>query len=126
MDIGSLKLVDSEDTGQQIVPNVARMVTEAKVRMASDRARKASQAKAKMMMAKERAKVASGKHARHLKGIAITVGNVVTWKEIVSQKPRPRVVKATVLSVSVNPRQVDHETLRLADMFCAVLVWKPL
>ena len=30
------------------------------------------------MMAKERAKVASGKHARHLKGNAITVGNGAT------------------------------------------------
>ena len=36
--------------------------------------------KEKLMMAKEKAKVASGKHARHLKGIAITVGNGVTWK----------------------------------------------
>ena len=60
-------LVDSEDIGQQSVPNVARMVKEAKVRMAMDRARKASQAKGKLMMAKEKAKVASGKHARHLK-----------------------------------------------------------
>ena len=45
-----------------------------------------------------KAKVASGKHARHLKGIAITVGNGVTEKRIVSQKPRPRVVKAKVLA----------------------------
>ena len=73
-------LVDSEDIGEQIVPNVARMVKEAKVKMAGDRARKASQARGKLMMAKEKAKVASGKHARHLKGIAITVGNGVTWK----------------------------------------------
>ena len=59
-------------------------------------ARKASQAKGKLMMAKEKAKVASGEHARHLNGIAITVGSGVTWKRIVSlwPKPRPRVVKA--------------------------------
>ena len=36
-------LVDSEDIGEQSVPNVARMVKEAKVRMAGDRARKACQ-----------------------------------------------------------------------------------
>ena len=40
-------LVDSEDIGQQIVPNVARMVKEGKVRMARDGARRASQAKGK-------------------------------------------------------------------------------
>ena len=68
-------ILDSEGIGQQIVPNIARMVKEAKVRMARDRARKASQAKGKLMMAKEKAKAASGKHARHLKGIAIIVGN---------------------------------------------------
>ena len=61
--------------------NVARVVKEAKARMARDGARKASQAKGKLMMAKEKAKVASGKHARHVKGIAITVGNGVTWKK---------------------------------------------
>ena len=70
------------------------------------------------MMAKERAKVASGKHARHVKGIGITVGNGVTWKRIVSQKPRPRVVKAKVLAVSMNRRQVDQKTLQLADLVC--------
>ena len=60
-------IVDSEDIGQQSVPNVARMVKEAKVRMTRDRARKASQAKGKLMIGKEKAQVASGKHARHLK-----------------------------------------------------------
>ena len=74
----------------EIVPNVARMVKEAKVRMARNRARKASQAKGKLMIAKEEAKVASGKHARHLKGISITVGNAVTWKRIVSQKVKAK------------------------------------
>ena len=108
------------DIGQQSVPNVARMFKEAKVRMAMDRARKASQAKAKMMMAKEKAKVASGKHAKHLMGIAITVGNGVTWKRIASrwQKPRPR-VKAKVPTVSMS--QVDQKTLQLADLVCARL-----
>ena len=47
-------IVDSEDIGQQSVQNVARIVKEAKVRMARDRARRASQAKGKLMMAKER------------------------------------------------------------------------
>ena len=65
-------IVDSDVIGQQIVPNVARVVKEAKVRMARDGTRKASQAKGKLMMTKEKAKVASGKYARHLKGIAIT------------------------------------------------------
>ena len=32
------------------------------------------------MMAKEKAKEASGKHAKHLMGTAITVGNGDTWK----------------------------------------------
>ena len=114
-------IVDSEVIGQQIVPNVARMDKEAKVRMARERARKASQAKGKLLMAKEKAKVASGKHARHLKGIAITVGNGVTWKRIFSQKPRPRVVKAKVRAVSMNPRQVDQKTLLLAGLVCARL-----
>ena len=62
-----------------------------------------------------------GKHARHMKGIAITVGNGVTWKRIVSQKPRPRVAKAEVLAVSMNPRQVDQKTLQLADLVGARL-----
>ena len=58
-------IVDREVIGRQVVPNVARV-------MARDRARKANQAKAKMRMAKEKAKVASGKHAKHLMGTAIT------------------------------------------------------
>ena len=74
-------IVDSEDIAQQSVPIVAIMVKEAKVRMARDRARNASQAKGKLMMAKEKAKVASGKHAWHLKGIAINVGNEVTGEK---------------------------------------------
>ena len=68
-------LVDSEDMGSRASQNVTRMVKEAKERMALDRARKASQAKGKLMMAKKNAKVVSGKHARHLKCIANTVGN---------------------------------------------------
>ena len=109
--------MDSEDIGQQSVPNVARRVKEAKVRMARDRARKASQAKGKLMMAKEKAKVASGKHAKHLRRVAITVGNGVTWKRIASrwQKPRPRVVKAKVRAVLM---QVGQKTLQLADLVC--------
>ena len=59
---------DAMDIGQPSVPNVARMVREARVMIARDRARKASEAKGKLMMAKEKAKVASGKHARYLKG----------------------------------------------------------
>ena len=43
-------LVDSEDIGQQSVPNVARMVKEAKVRMARDRARKGKPGKGKTEM----------------------------------------------------------------------------
>ena len=66
-------IVDREVIGRQVVPNVARMVKEARVMMAWDRARKASQAKAKHMMAKEKAKVASGLHAKHLIGTASTV-----------------------------------------------------
>ena len=60
--------------------------------MARDRARKASQAKGKLMIArrKGKSKVTNGKHARHLKGIAITVGNGVTWKRIVSQKAKTK------------------------------------
>ena len=104
-------IVDREVIGRQVVPNVARVV--ARVTMARDRARMASQAKGKLMMAKEKA---SGKHAKHLMGTAITVGNGVTWKRIVSQKPRPRVAKAEVLAVSMNPRQVDQKTLQLADL----------
>ena len=83
--------------------------------------KKGKSGKGKLLKAKERAKVASGKHARHLKGIALTVGHGVTWKRIVSQKPRPRVVKAKVLAVSMNPRQVDQKTLQLADLVCARL-----
>ena len=58
-------VVVSDIIGQQIVPNVARMVKEANMRVARDGARKASQAKGKLMMTKEEAKVACGKHARH-------------------------------------------------------------
>ena len=66
-------IVDREVIGRQVVPNVARVV--ARVMMARDRARKASEAKANMMMAKEKVMVASGKHAKHLIGTAITVRN---------------------------------------------------
>ena len=67
-------IVDKDVIGRQAVPNVARV-------MARDRARNASQAKAKLMMAKDKAKVASCKHAKHLMGTAITVGNGDTWKK---------------------------------------------
>ena len=46
------------------------------------------------MMAKEKAKVTSGKHAKHLMGTAITVGNGDTWKKTVSSNPRASVAKA--------------------------------
>ena len=90
--------------------------------MARDKARKANQAKGKLMVArrKAKAKATSGKHARHLNGIAITVGNGVTWNRIVSQKPRPR-VKAKVLVVSMNLKQMDQKTLQLVDLVCARL-----
>ena len=72
------------------------------------------------MTAKEKAKVLSGKHARHLKGIAITVGNGVTWKRIVSQRPMPRVVKAKVLAVSMKRRQVDQKNTSVGGFgFCS-------
>ena len=80
-------IVDRETIRRQVVPNVARVM------MARDRARKASQAKAKMTMTKEKAKVASGKHAKHLMGIAIIVGNGDTWKRILSSNPRASVAK---------------------------------
>ena len=64
----SFALVDSD------LPNGARLVREAKVMMARERARKASQTKARPTKAKEKAKVASGKHERYLKGTAISVG----------------------------------------------------
>ena len=86
--------------------------------MARDSARKASQAKAKMMMAKEKAKVASGKHAKHLMGTAITVGNGDTWKRIVSSNPRARVAKAKVQAVLMNLRKMDQRTLQLVDSVC--------
>ena len=65
--------------------------------------------------------VASGKHARHLTGTAITVGNGDTWKRIVSPNPRPRVVKAKVLAGSMNPRKMDQKTLQLTDLVCSRL-----
>ena len=108
---------DSEVIGRQVVPNVARVV--ARVMMARDRARKASQAKAKMMMAKEKAKVASGKHAKHFMGTAITVGNGDTWKRTVSSNLRARVAKAKVQAVLMNLRKMDQRTLQLADSVCA-------
>ena len=98
-------IVDSEVIGRQVVPNVARV-------MARDRARKASQAKAKLMMAKEKAKVASGKHAKHLMGTAITVGNGDTWN------PRASAAKAKVQAVLMNLRKMDQRTLQLADSDC--------
>ena len=131
MEIGSLNgrksvvaILDSEVIEQHIVPNVARMGQGGKGEDGKGRCKKkTSQAKGKLMMAKERAKVASGKHARHSKGIAITVGNGVTWKRIVSrwQKSRPRVVEAKVLAISMNPRPMDQNTRLLADLVCARL-----
>ena len=109
MDIGSLNGQKGvcrncrEVIGRQGVPNVARVV--ARVMMARDRARKASQAKAKLMMAKEKAKVASGEHAKHLMDTAITVGTGDTWKRIVSSSPRARVAEAKVHAVLMNLRK---------------------
>ena len=87
-----------------------------------DGKRRANQVKGKLMMArrKAKAKVTSGKHARHLKGIAIKFGSGVTWRRIVSQKPRPR-VKAKVWAISMNLKQVDQKTFQLADLICARL-----
>ena len=110
-------IVDREVIGWQIVLNVARVV--ARVMMARDRTRKASQAKAKNDDAKEKAKVASGKHRKHLMGAAITVGNGDTWKRIVSPNPRARVAKAEVQAVLMNLRKMDQRTLQLADSVCA-------
>ena len=127
MDTGSLNgkvfvaIADTEGIGQQSAPNVARVVKEAKVRMARDRARRANQAKGKLMMARRKAKVTNGKHARHLKDIAITVGNGVTWKRIVSQKPKP-MVKAKVRVASMNLKRVHQKSLQLGRI-CCVLVW---
>ena len=106
--------MDSEVIGRQVVPNVARVV-----KVARDRARKASHAKAKMMMAKEKEQVASGKHPKQLMGTAITVGNGDTWKRIVSPNPRARVAKAKVQAVLMNLRKMDQRTLQLADLVCA-------
>ena len=107
-------IVDSEAIGRQVVPNVARVV-----KVARDRARKASQAKAKMMMAKEKAEVASGKHAKHLMGTAIIVGNGDTWKSIILPNTRARVAKAKEQAVLMNLRKMDQRTLQLADSVCA-------
>ena len=85
-------IVDGKVIGRQVVPNVASVV--ARVMMARDRARKASQEKSKLMMAKEKAKVASGNHAKHLMDTAITVGNGDTWKRTVSLNPRASLAKA--------------------------------
>ena len=104
-------IMDREVIGRQVVPNVM---------MARDRARKASQAKAKMMITKEKAKVASGKHAKHLMGTAITVGNGDTWKRTVSPNPRARVAKAKVQAVLMNLRKMDQRTIWF------VLISKPL
>ena len=109
-------IVDREVIGRQVVPNVARVVARV---MARDRARKAGQAKAKMMMVKEKAKVASGKHAKHLMGTAMTVGNGDTWKRTATSNPRASVAKAKVQAVLMNLRKVDQRTLQLVDSVCA-------
>ena len=114
--VDSEGIVHREVIGRQVVPNVARVM------MARDRARKASQAKGKLMMArrKAKAKVTNGKHARHLKDSAITFRNGVTRKRIVSQKPKPR-VKAKARVASMNLKRVYQKTLQLADLVCARL-----
>ena len=71
------------------------------------------------MMAKEKAKVASGKHAKHLLGTAMTVGNGDTWERTVSPNPRARMEKAKVPAVLMNLRKMDQRTLQLADSVCA-------
>ena len=90
--------------------------------LARDRARKARQAKAKLTMAKESAKVASGKRERDSKDTAITVGNGVTWKRIVSRrhKPRARVAKAKVLAVLMQRRPAVLKTLQLDLVYARV------
>ena len=70
-------------------------------------------------MAKEKAMVASGKHAKHLMGTAITVGNGDTWKRTVSPNPRAIMAKAKVQAVLMNLRKTDQRTLQLADSVCA-------
>ena len=110
-------IVDSEVIGRQVVPNVARVV--ARVMMARDRARKASQAKAKMMMAKEKAKVASGKHAKHLMGAAITV---VKWGHMEKDcfiKSKSKGGKGKSAGSLDESEKMDQRTLQLADSVCA-------
>ena len=104
-------IVDKEVIGRQVVPNVARV-------MARDRARKASQVKAKMMMAKEKAKVASGKHAKHLMGTAIIVGNGDT-KRTVSSNPRTAKVQAVLMKLNKWTREHFSWRIRI------VLISKP-
>ena len=91
--------------------------------MARDRARQEKQVRQRQnpTMAEEKAKAASGKHERYLKGTAITVGNGVTWKRIVSpwQNLGARVAKAKMQAVLMNPRQVVRKTLQLADLVYA-------
>ena len=116
-------IVASEVVGQQIVPNGARMVKEAKVRMARDGARKASQAKGKLMVAKERAKVASGKHARHLKGIAITVGNWGHMEKDCFTKAKAKGGEGKSAG-RLDESEANGPENTSADGFGFVLVWK--
>ena len=109
--------MDREVIGRQVVPNVARVV--ARVDDGKGQGKKGKSSKAKMMMVKEKAKVTSDKHAKHLMGTAITVGNGDTWKRIVSTNPRARVAKAKVQAVLMNLRKMDQRTLQLADLVCA-------
>ena len=115
MDIGSLngqkgvcRTRGLKDNGQQ---------------MARDRARTASQAEDNLVTAKEKAKVARDKHVKYLKDIAVTAGNGVTWKRIVSrwQNPRAKEAKAKVQAVSMRLRQADQKTLQLVDLACVCL-----
>ena len=82
-----------------------------------------SEAKAKMMMVKEKAKVASGKHANHLMGTAITVGNGDTWKRTVTSNPRASVVKAKVQAVLMNLKKWNRKHFSWRIRF--VLISKP-
>ena len=106
-----------EVTGQQNVPNVARL-SEAKMVMARDRARNARQEKAELTMAKcnsgkwQSRQVFEG-HCNH----CWKWGHMEKECFTLAKKPRAMVANAEVPAPMMNLRQAVLKTLQLVDLF---------
>ena len=116
-------IVDSEGIGQQCVPNVARMVKEAKGVIGKGQGKKGKSGKGKIDDGKEKGK-GKGDKWQARKTFEGHCNHCWKWghmeKDCFTKKPKPR-VKAKVRVALMNLKRVYQKTLQLADVVCARL-----